>query len=112
MTTTDHPEIEKSSGNVFADLGFEDPEGELARANLAIAVAKIIDERGWSHQEVAAELGLDRTEVSAIVEGRLEDFSIERLMRLLTRLDQDVRIIVGAPLEPVGKGSLLVQLTA
>jgi predicted XRE-type DNA-binding protein len=110
MTTTDVPEIEDSSGNVFADLGFEDPEGELARANLAIAVAKIIDERGWTEEEAAAALGLDQQDVSAIVDGRLEDYSIERLMRLLTRLARDVRIVVGS--SPELEGRLSVQLPA
>ncbi len=112
MTTTGVPEIEDSSGNVFADLGFEDPEGELARANLAIAVAKIIDERGWTEEEAAAALGLERTEVSAIVGGRLEDYSIERLMRLLTRLNRDVRIVVALAPRPEWEGSLSVQLPA
>jgi predicted XRE-type DNA-binding protein len=85
-------DYELSSGNVFADLGHPDPEAALAKAKLARLIATIIDQHGWTQSQAATILGLDQPKVSALVRGRLRDFSIERLMRLLTRLDLDVEI--------------------
>jgi len=39
-------------------------------------------------------MGIDQPKVSALLSGRLTNFSSERLMRLLTRLGQDVEIVV------------------
>ena len=101
-----------SSGNVFADLGFEDPEVELAKANLALEIVRIIERHGWTQAQAAAVLGIGQLKVSAIARGRLDGFSIERLMRLLTRLDRDVRIVVAPAPASVESGSLMVQFTA
>jgi len=81
-----------SSGNVFADLGFENPEEELARADLAIKINRIIQDRGWTQERAAEALGVDQPKVSALVRGRLGGFSIDRLTRFLNALDYDVTI--------------------
>lgn len=107
---SNEPDFTVSSGNVFADLGFEEPEAELARANLAYEIVQIIEHRGWTQEQAAAALGLDQPKVSAIVRGRLGGFSIERLMRLLTRLDWDVRITVAPVSGPERKASIRVLL--
>lgn len=85
---------EVSSGNVFADLGFAAPEEELARAELAHRIATIIEDRGLTQAEAAALMGVNQPKVSALVHGRLEGFSLERLARYLITLGQDVEIIV------------------
>jgi predicted XRE-type DNA-binding protein len=82
------------SGNVYADLGFEEPEAELFKAELAYQIATIIERRRWTQARAAKALGIDQPKVSALVRGRLAGFSAERLMRLLTRLDHDVQIVV------------------
>ncbi len=83
-----------SSGNVFRDLGLPDA-GEIdIKSNLAIKISQIITRRGLSQVKAAAVLGIDQPKVSAIVRGRLEKFSIERLCELLTRLGCDVNIHV------------------
>ena len=85
---------EVSSGNVFADLDFDEPEEELARAELAHRIATIIEDRGLTQAEAAAILGINQPKVSALVRGRLEGFSLERLARYLIALGHDVEIVI------------------
>jgi predicted XRE-type DNA-binding protein len=97
---------EESSGNVFADLGFADPEEELVRADLAHRIASIIEDRGLTQIEAAAIMGINQPKVSALVRGRLEGFSFERLARYLLALGQDVEIVIRAT---NGQGHLRVR---
>ncbi len=85
---------EKSSGNVFADLGLAHPEDRLAKAELARRISGIIAERRLTQLEAAALLGIDQPKISALVRGRLGGFSLERLMRFLNVLGRDVQIVV------------------
>ncbi|MEQ1897483.1 MAG: helix-turn-helix transcriptional regulator [Vicinamibacterales bacterium] len=88
--------VTTSSGNVFADLGFADPEEELARAQLANRIQQIIKQRRLTQVAAARLMGVDQPKVSALLNGRLASFSSTRLMRLLTALGQDVEIVVRA----------------
>jgi predicted XRE-type DNA-binding protein len=88
------PRYTESSGNVFADLGLPDADELLAKADLAIQISRIIEERELTQAEAAELLGVDQPKVSALVRGRLEGFSIERLTRFLNALGQDVEIVV------------------
>ena len=85
---------EKSSGNVFADLGLPNPEDRLAKAELVRRISVIISERRLTQLEAAAVLGIDQPKVSALVRGRLGGFSLERLLRFLNVLGRDVEIVV------------------
>jgi predicted XRE-type DNA-binding protein len=87
--------ITKSSGNIFEDLGFEQPAEELAKADLAIKIYEIIKERKLKQREAAKILEIDQPKVSALINGRLKDFSINRLLRFLTLLDQNIKIVIG-----------------
>ncbi len=91
---SDGRDYEVSSGNVFADLGHPDPETAMAKAKLARQIAAIIAQQGWTQAQAAAVLGVDQPKVSTLVRGRLREFSTERLMHFLTRLDRDVDINV------------------
>ena len=86
--------VEIGSGNVFKDLGLRNPEERLAKAKLAASIVLILEERRLTQAAAAKLLGVDQPKVSLIYRGRLEDFSIERLMRLLNLLHRDVKIIV------------------
>lgn len=83
-----------SSGNVFADLGVDEPEEALAKADLAYRISEIIADRQWTQERAAEALGVDQPKVSALVRGRLDGFSIDRLTRFLNKLDYDVTITV------------------
>lgn len=89
--------IERGSDNVFADLGLPDAEGHLIKAGLVARIDKIIRELGLKQVEVAELLGLSQPDVSRLLRGNFRDFSIERLLRLLTALGRDVEIVVREP---------------
>ena len=104
MGKNPEPEIPvtPSSGNVFADLGFTEPEEELAKAQLASHIRRIIRHRRLTQVAAAALMGIDQPKVSALFNGRLANFSTDRLIRLLTALGQDVQIVVKERGRPLG----------
>ena len=83
-----------SSGNVFADLGQPNPEEALAKAELAHKITVVIRERGLTQTQGATLLGIDQPKISALIRGRLSGFSMNRLLRLLLLLGQDIKIPV------------------
>jgi predicted XRE-type DNA-binding protein len=87
-------EVTPSSGNVFADLGFDRPEEELAKAKLAAHIWKIVSDRKLTQVAAGKIMGLDQPKVSALMNGRLANFSSDRLMRVLAALGADVDIVV------------------
>src|SRR5262245_26593642 len=86
--------IEPSSGNVFADLGLKDPEELLAKAELVQRIADIIAERKLTQVRAAKLLGIDQPKVSALLRGKLDGFSTDRLFRFLNALGRDVEIVI------------------
>ncbi len=99
---------EVGSGNVFADIGHPDPDTALAKAQLARQIATIIEQRGWTQTEAATALGIDQPKVSALMRGRLREFSADRLLRFLTRLDRDVDITVSVNVSPGRRARIAV----
>ena len=93
-TRTSEIPVTRGSGNVFADLGFDNPAEELAKAQLAIALGAVIRERGLTQLAAAALMGVDQPKVSHILHGRLGGFSTQRLMEFLTSLGRDVDIVI------------------
>jgi len=91
---SDNQKATASSGNVFADLGFSNPEEELLKAKLVREIRAIIKRRKLTQAKAAAVLGLKQPDVSALVTGRVGKFSIDRLVRCLDRLDYKVDIVV------------------
>ena len=88
--------VTPGSGNVFADLGFAEPEEELTMVQLASHIRQIVKRRRLTQAAAASLMGIDQPKVSALLNGRLTNFSSDRLMRLLTALGQDVEITVKA----------------
>ena len=84
--------VMESSGNVFADIGLPEPAEELTKAQLASHIRQ--ERRRLSQVAAASIMGIDQPKVSALLNGRLANFSSERLMRFLTALGQDVDITV------------------
>ena len=94
-TKPDHKEkIVPSSGNVFADLGLRDAEERQTKVRLATAINQLLHRRRLSQADAARQLGINQPKVSALLNYKLKGFSIERLMRFLTALDQDVEIVI------------------
>ena len=87
-------EFTPSSGNVFADLSLPHADDLLAKAELAAKIIAEIQRRRLTQSQAAAILGIDQPKVSALKQGKLSGFSIERLMRFLLRLGRDIEITV------------------
>jgi predicted XRE-type DNA-binding protein len=86
--------ITRGTGNVFADLGFPDAAERQAKLRLAYALNQLLAGRKLSQSEAAKMLGVTQPKVSALRNYKLAGFSVERLMNLLTALDQDVEIVI------------------
>jgi phage-related protein/predicted XRE-type DNA-binding protein len=86
--------FEKSSGNVFADIGFANPEREQLKAHLTLQIYRIIKDRHLTQAQAGAILGIKQPHVSALMRNRSGNFSVERLMDFLIALGHDVEITV------------------
>ena len=86
--------IVRGTKNVFADLGYPDANERQARLRLAYALNQVLEQRKLSQAEAAKVLGVTQPKVSALRNYKLAGFSVERLMNLLTAMDQDVEIVI------------------
>jgi len=86
-----------SSGNVFADLGIPNADEYLAKAHLAVLILKTVRRRRLTQAAAGKVLGISQPKVSALLNGRLDGFSTDRLFRFLNKLGCDVRITVSPP---------------
>jgi predicted XRE-type DNA-binding protein len=92
--TREKIKLTPSSGNIFADLGIENPEEYQLKARLARLINKIVAQRGWTQVETAKALGIKQPHVSELSRGLLDHFSVERLLHFLGQLEHQVTIIV------------------
>ena len=99
---------EKSSGNVFADLGFANPEREQVKAHLTLQIYRIIKKRGLTQADAGEILGIKQPHVSALMRNRSGNFSVERLMDFLIALGQDVEITVRPTRKDHGQVSVVL----
>jgi predicted XRE-type DNA-binding protein len=86
--------VTPADGNIFETLGFPDAEELKAKAELVIQIIQIMEDSGLKQVEAAEIMGIDQPKVSALVHGRLDGFSMERLYRFLNALGSDVEIVV------------------
>src|SRR3954447_24311659 len=86
--------ITRGSTNVFEDLGYPDAAERQAKLRLAYALNQVLEHRGLTQAAAATLLSLSQPKVSALRNYKLAGFSLERLMNLLTALDQDVEIVI------------------
>jgi predicted XRE-type DNA-binding protein len=82
------------SRNVFKDLGVPNPEEHLVKAQLVFKIDAIMKDRRLKQVDAADLLGIRQPDVSKILRGEFRQFSVERLLRFLVALDQDVEIVV------------------
>jgi predicted XRE-type DNA-binding protein len=86
--------IEAGSGNVFVDLGFPDAHERTTKVALAVEINRVLTMSGLTQMGAARRLGINQPKVSALVNYRLDGFSVERLMNFLTALGRDVEITI------------------
>lgn len=87
-------EFEVSSDNIFADIGIENADEELTKAELAWEIDHIIKKRKLTQARAAEIMGINQPKVSALLRRKLSGFSVERLMHFLNLLGQDIDIVV------------------
>ncbi|CAN5747297.1 hypothetical protein BH23PSE1_BH23PSE1_10770 [soil metagenome] len=82
------------SGNVFDDLGFDNPESMSLKAALAFRISSVLKHRNLSQAAMGQALGIPQPKVSRLLSGKLDGFSVERLIHFLLRLDRDIEIAI------------------
>lgn len=87
-------EYTEGSDNIYEDMGFIDAEKRLAKAKLAIRIETLIEERGLTQVQAAKLLGIRQPKISALINGRLGGFSMEKLITFLNLLNDDVEIVI------------------
>ncbi|MGC1399341.1 helix-turn-helix domain-containing protein [Candidatus Binatus sp.] len=100
----------KSSGNVFADLGFANADELSVETELLRRIIAIVRERNLSQRAAARVLGIDQPKVCALMNGRTRGYSIARMLRFLAALDQDVEIRIRP--KPRSRSRALVRVAA
>jgi predicted XRE-type DNA-binding protein len=93
--------------NIFADIAVPNPEEALAKAKIAMKIHNIIKKKKLTQAKAARVLKISQPKVSLLLRGRLTDFSLERLLRFLNDLGQNVRISIS--LSSRGHGSTWVD---
>lgn len=91
---TDETSMTESSGNVFADLGFENPEEEQLKAQLVREIRGILKSRRLTLAKAAEALDLEQLDASALISGHTENFTLEGLLRSIRKLDREVSVVV------------------
>jgi predicted XRE-type DNA-binding protein len=86
--------ITKSGGNVYADLGIKNADEHALKAELVRQIAAVMKDQELTQTAAARRLGIDQPDVSKMLKGHFRQFSVERLMRFLVALGQDVEIVV------------------
>ncbi|MDE0149990.1 MAG: helix-turn-helix transcriptional regulator [Rhodospirillaceae bacterium] len=99
--------VERGGGNVFADLGLPDSDAHIVKAELVSRIDDIVRRRGITQAEAGRMLGLSQPDVSRLLRGDFREYSLERLLRLLTVLGRDIDIVIRQP-RSTGGGRLRV----
>lgn len=104
-------EIEEGTGNVYADLGMDDADEMIVKAQLAAKIGEIIKDRKWSQQQAADVLGIPQPKLSRMLRGQFRGISEAKMLDCLARLGSDVQIVVG-PARRTSVGRVAVVFAA
>ena len=99
-------QVRPGTDNVFADLGYSDAGTHLLKAQLVSRMQDVIDAQRLTQAEAAEIMRVSQPDVSRLMNGRFRDVSVERLMRLLTKLGCEVDIVV----KPKEKGKAFAAI--
>jgi predicted XRE-type DNA-binding protein len=84
--------VESGSGNIFADLGIDNADRHELKARVVIIIGRMIEQAGLTQQAAARRMGISQPDVSNLLRGRFENFSLERLLGFVLALGNDVDI--------------------
>jgi predicted XRE-type DNA-binding protein len=94
--------------NVYADLGYRDPDRMFIKAQLVSRIAELLAERRITQAQVKTSLGIPQPVLSKLLRGRFRAFSERRLMNCLTQLGQNAQIVVRKTLDYDDAGAVSV----
>lgn len=88
--------MEESSGNVFLDIGFppEEAQNLLLRADLMITIERFVKKNGLTQQKAAKTLGITQPRLNQLLKRKIELFSLDALVNMVTRAGMNVKMIV------------------
>jgi predicted XRE-type DNA-binding protein len=87
-------EVHEGSGNVFADLGLPNSEERLLKASIVSELHRLIKQRGLTQVKAAKLIGIHQPDLSLLLRGDFDDYSVGRLMKMLTAFEQDIEIVM------------------
>lgn len=105
-------ELVRGSGNVFADFDQPDASIRQFRAILAAEIVKTLDVERLTVRDAEARTGISAADFSRIRQVKLERFTIDRLLRILDRLNRDVRVKISIAPRVGGKRTSVSPLAA
>lgn len=105
-------DYEMGSDNVFADLGLPEPEECMVNAKLAMLIGDIIRQKGLTQAHAAQLLNSTQPKISDLLNGRLDNFGMQRLLRFLLALDRDVQIVISPRDQTRPRSMITVQTLA
>ncbi|MBI1924379.1 XRE family transcriptional regulator [Candidatus Poribacteria bacterium] len=91
---SDEMRVYKSSGNVFKDMGYPNPDRELLRAQLELEIFRILKRNHWNEIEAASRLGITEKDVATFLNGDPSDYEIGALFDFINRLDHHVDVYI------------------
>jgi predicted XRE-type DNA-binding protein len=100
--------ITRGSDNPFADLGFANPDFELAKSKLVMEIAQIIEERGLSQARAGEIICLPQLKLSQLLHGHWKSYSVDRLIRYLNKLGVTARVSLERKRETWKEGRFIV----
>ncbi len=101
-------EVQRGSGNVFADLGLPDAEKLKIKTGLVVEIRRAMRALGLTQQAAAKRMGISQPKVSAMMRGDFSNLSERKLMDCLNRLGYDIEIKVKSAKEPMGYLTLAI----
>ena len=90
--STNH--VTPAGGNIFEDLNIPDAENEKLRLSLLAAIREWVSGSGLTQTEAAAAMGVKQPTLNDAIKGRYHKFTIDRLVRMLSRVGKRVNITV------------------
>jgi predicted XRE-type DNA-binding protein len=108
--TEQNIEFELSSGNVFADIGFENAEEMSLKSELVRQINKTIKERELTSLQTRKLLNLDEEMLSNLSKGTLTQLTLENLFRYLNILGRDLEVVLKPRSTSNSQGKLQVTI--
>lgn len=89
----------RNSGNIFEDIGLPNADEHALKADVVIGLAKMIAAKGFSQTKVASITGISQPDISRLLRGHFDGFTMDRLLEAFLAIGSDVEIRVRRPVD-------------